>query len=99
MLSALSALLVSSAFAQNPTGEILQVNIEFVVPDRKGVKEDFIRSHIRLKVGDAYEPGRENEDVKNLMATGQLRNVRVGVSKEGDGVVLLYNIERTPKTG
>ena len=99
MLSALPVLLVSSVFAQNPTGEILQVNIEFAVPDRKGVKEDFIRSHIRLKVGDAYEPGRENEDVKNLMATGQLRNVRVGVSKEGDGVVLLYNIERTPKTG
>jgi len=99
LLLAAAILLDSPLRAQVPAGEVRSITIQFVIPDREGVKEDFILNHIRIKVGDLFKPGMENEDVKTLMATGQLRNVRVGVRKEGDGVALVYHIERTPKAG
>ena len=65
------------ALAQVPTlGEILKIEVRLAGAP-PGVDENFVRSHIRLKVGDTYRPGLENEDVKALVATGRISNVLV----------------------
>ena len=66
-LVGLALLWVMPAMAQVPAqGEILKIEIRLAGAPT-GVDENFVRSHIRLKVGDTYRAGLENEDVKALV--------------------------------
>ena len=87
------------AFAQVPAqGEILKIEVRLAGAPT-GVDEDFVRAHIRLKVGDTYRPGLENEDVKTLVGTGRISNVIVYVRPAGGGVQIIYTIQRARSTG
>ena len=98
-LVALALLSVLPAPAQEPVlGEILKIEVRFAGAP-KGVNENFVRSHIRLKVGDTYRPGLENEDVKALVSTGRISNVLVHVRPVGGGVELIYTVQRARTTG
>jgi len=98
-LAALALLWSMPALAQVPTlGEILKIEVRLAGAPT-GVDENFVRSHIRLKVGDNYRPGLENEDVKALVATGRISNAIVHVRPVGGGVEMIYTIQRARTTG
>lgn len=97
----LAAVLLCAWFAL-PAQEVLRIrkiSIEFSGKDRVGITEEFVRSHIRLKVGDAYKVGDENEDVRNLVGTGKTEHVDVKSAKVDGGVELIYHVERPRNTG
>ena len=79
-------------------GEIVKLEIRFAGAP-KGVDENFVRSHIRLKVGDTYRPGLVDQDVKGLVATGRIENVFVDSKSVGGGVEVSYTIQRAYTTG
>lgn len=58
--------------------------------------EDFVRLRIRTKAGDTFSRDIINQDIKNLMATGDFRNVIVNVEDAPDGVVVAYVFEENP---
>ena len=66
--------------------------IEVVYIGKRTVNEAFIRSHIRLKVGNRYKQGVENDDIKMLMETGRFELVssRVLVDPADDRVVVSF---------
>ena len=98
-LAALALLWSMAALAQVPTlGEILKIEVRLAGAPT-GVDENFVRSHIRLKVGDNYRPGLENEDVKALVASGRISNAIVQVRPGGGGVEMIYTIQRARTTG
>ncbi len=78
---------------------IRKITVEFSGKDRVGITEEFVRSHLRLKVGDAYKAGDENEDVRTLVGTGKTERVDVRALKVEGGVELLYHVERPRTTG
>ena len=87
------------AWAQGAAeGEIVKIEVR-LAGGATGVDEAFVRSHIRLRVGDAYRPGLENEDVKTLMATGRFTNVSVFLKRAGGGLHLIFTAERARTTG
>ncbi|HEV2331237.1 MAG TPA: POTRA domain-containing protein [Verrucomicrobiae bacterium] len=95
-------LLLACAFAarsQESTGpKIDKVNIQYIGP--ASISEQFIRSHIQIKPGDAYVPtGSQTEsDIHALYATGQFYNIRVAVDQETDGgVTVTYIVQPKPR--
>jgi outer membrane protein insertion porin family len=81
--------------ASGPTIE--GVDIKFVGPPQ--VSEQFIRSNIRVKVGDVYRVNSTQDDVHALYATGQFYNIRVSAnpSTNGPGVLLVYIVQARPR--
>jgi len=79
-------------------GEILKIEVRLAGAPI-GVDENFVRSHIRLKVGDTYRAGLENEDVKALVSTGRISNVIVHVRPVGGGIEMIYTVQRARTTG
>jgi len=99
LLAGLVLLLGLPVLAQEPVrGEIVKIEIR-LAGGAKGVDENFVRSHIRLKVGDTYRPGMENEDIKALVSTGRISNALVHVRSVGGGVELIYTVQRARTTG
>jgi outer membrane protein insertion porin family len=93
-------LLLACAFAarsQEAMGpKIDQVSIQYIGP--ASVSEQFIRSHIQLKLGDTYMPAATESDIHALYATGQFYNIRVAVDQETDGGVnLTYIVQAKPR--
>ncbi len=70
---------------------IQEIEIRYAGP--KTVGEDFVRSHIRLKKGDFYSPGADNDDIKNLKASGRFHNVRTALAPATGGVKLIYEVQ------
>ncbi len=58
--------------------------------------EDFVRMKIRSKPGDVFSRDVVGQDIKNLMATGDFRNVTVAVDETDEGVILAYVFEENP---
>ena len=99
LLAALALLWVLPTSAQTPVqGEIVKIEVTMAGAPA-GVDENYVRSHIRLKVGDTYRPGLENEDVKALVATGRISNVIVHVRSVDGGVEMAYTVQRARTTG
>ena len=83
-------------WSQTTGPKIDRVDVKFVGP--ASVSEQFVRSNIRLKVGDIYRPNITEDDVHALYATRQFYNIRVAIdrSKEG-GVALTYIVQVRPR--
>lgn len=76
--------------------KINQVDIQYIGPAT--VSEQFIRSHIQLKPGDAYLPPATENDIHSLYGTGQFYNIRVAVAQAGNGGVnLTYIVQVKPR--
>ena len=81
------------AWSQAAGPTIDGVNIKFVGPSQ--VSEQFIRSNIRVRVGDVYRVNSTQDDVRALYGTGQFSDIRVSInqSTNSSGVVLTYIVQ------
>jgi len=70
---------------------IQEIEIRYAGP--KTVGEDYVRSHIRLKKGDSYTPGADNDDIKNLKASGRFHNIRTALAPVTGGIKLIYEVQ------
>ncbi|MBU6409170.1 MAG: outer membrane protein assembly factor BamA [Verrucomicrobia bacterium] len=69
-----------------------RVDIQYVGPH--SVSEQFIRSHIRVKAGQVYSPAMTDADVHSLYGTGQFYDIRVAVTPQPDGnIVVTYVVQ------
>jgi len=76
--------------------KIDRVDIKYVGP--ASVSDQFIRSNLRLKAGDVYRASSTESDIRNLYATGQFYNIRVGLDQAGDGgLVVTYIVQARPR--
>jgi outer membrane protein assembly complex protein YaeT len=83
---------VGRAGAEEQQKIIKEVRLEGL---RKG-NEDFVRLKIRSKPGDAFSREVVDQDIKNLMGTGDFRNVTVGVEETEREVTLAFVFEENP---
>jgi outer membrane protein insertion porin family len=85
------------AWSQAAGPTIDGVDIKFVGPPQ--VSQEFIRSNIRVRVGDLYRVNSTQDDVHALYATGQFYNIRVTVnqSTNDNGVLLTYIVQARPR--
>jgi len=83
-------------WAQTAGLKIDRVDIKYVGP--ASVSEQFIRSNIRLKAGSTYLASATESDIRNLYATDQFYNIRVGVDQAGDGgLIVTYIVQVRPR--
>ncbi len=59
----------AGVWAQPLGPKIERVDVKYIGPAT--VSEQFIRSNLRLKAGDAYFPTATSDDIHSLYATGQ----------------------------
>src|SRR5262249_19015575 len=70
-----------SALAQSAT-----VIRDIRVTGNRRVEPETVRSYLKFNVGDAYDPGRVDQSIKALFATGLFADVRI--EREGAGVLI-----------
>jgi outer membrane protein insertion porin family len=88
------ALAARSQEAMGP--RIDKVSIQYIGP--ASVSEQFVRSHIQLKVGDTYLPAATEGDIHSLYTTGQFYNIRVALDQVAGGDVnLTYVVQVKPR--
>jgi outer membrane protein insertion porin family len=76
--------------------KIDRVDIKYVGP--ASVSEQFIRSNIRLKAGYSFQANATESDIRDLYATGQFYNIRVGLNQASDGgVIVTYIVQVRPR--
>jgi outer membrane protein insertion porin family len=93
-LVALLALL-PAVRAQFSGTKIIRIDLKHVGPQK--VSDELIRSNIRVKVGDMYQPAAVDDDVRNLYATGLFYNIRVTFDDTPSGLVLTYVLQGKPR--
>jgi outer membrane protein insertion porin family len=75
-----SVVLSSAACAQG--GTIREIR----VAGNRRVEPETVRSYLKFNVGDAYDPGKVDQSIKSLFATGLFSDVRI--DREGAGVLI-----------
>jgi len=91
ILSALF-LFAPATVAQEQQKIVKEVRLEGL----RKANEDFVRLKIRSKPGDAFSREVMDQDIKNLMATGDFRNVTTAVDETDGEVILAYIFEENP---
>ena len=56
------------------------------VAGNRRVEPETVRSYLRFNIGDAYDPGKVDQSIKSLFATGLFSDVRI--DREGAGVLV-----------
>jgi outer membrane protein insertion porin family len=79
------------ALAQLGPLKVTKVEIRHVGPPAAG--EAFILANIRVKVGDDYLPMAQDDDVRNLYATGQFYRIQVATERSAEGVTVIYILQ------
>ncbi len=82
VLAVAEPVLVSAPQAQAQSGAIREIR---VVGNRR-VEPETVRSYLKFNIGDAYDPGKVDESLKTLFATGLFSDVRI--DREASGVVI-----------
>src|SRR5262249_24823811 len=59
---------------------------EIRVAGNRRVEPETVRSYLKFNIGDAYDPGRVDQSIKALFATGLFADVRI--EREGTGVLI-----------
>jgi outer membrane protein insertion porin family len=59
---------------------------EIRVSGNRRVEPETVRSYLKFNVGDAYDPGRVDQSIKALFATGLFADVRI--EREGGGILI-----------
>ncbi|MGH9419741.1 MAG: POTRA domain-containing protein, partial [Thermoanaerobaculia bacterium] len=86
-LAALEPLLCAApAYAQS------SVIREIRVAGNRRVEPETVRSYLKFSVGDRYDPGKVDQSIKALFATGLFSDVRV----DPEGAVLLITVVENP---
>jgi outer membrane protein insertion porin family len=82
VLAVAEPVLVSAPPVQAQSGAIREIR---VVGNRR-VEPETVRSYLKFNIGDAYDPGRVDESLKALFATGLFADVRI--DREAAGVLI-----------
>ncbi len=90
VLSAL--LLFAPAISAEEKAVVKEVRLEGL----QRANKDFVRLKIRTKGEDEFSRDVVDEDIRNLMATGDFRNVTVAVNETPEGVEVVYVFEENP---
>ena len=72
-LAVVEPVLMSAPPAQAQSGAIREIR---VVGNRR-VEPETVRSYLKFNVGDAYDPGKVDQSIKSLFATGLFSDVRI----------------------
>ncbi|NQT84985.1 outer membrane protein assembly factor BamA [bacterium] len=83
-------------FAPRSLAEEKEIIKEVKLQGLRRANENFVRMKIRSQPGDEFAREIVDEDIKNLMATGDFRNVTVAVSKTPEGFELVYVFVENP---
>jgi outer membrane protein insertion porin family len=95
LLPLILVLCATPAAAQSSGSKIAAIKIEHIGP--QSVSDQLIRSHIRVKPGDAYLRPAVDDDVRGLYSTGLFYNIRVAEESTRDGVSLTYIVHGNPR--
>ena len=68
--------------AQAQSGAIREIR----VVGNKRVEPETVRTYLKFNAGDAYDPGKVDQSIRALFATGLFADVRI--DREGNGVVI-----------
>jgi outer membrane protein insertion porin family len=82
------------ASAQMAGPRVNKISIRYVGPPP--VSDEFIRSNIRVKVGEPFTRPAADEDVKNLYLTGYFFKINVTADDVVDGVDVTYIVQGKP---
>jgi outer membrane protein insertion porin family len=70
---------------------VSKIEIQHIGPP--AVSDALIRANIRVKVGDTFQRGAVDDDVRNLYATGYFNNIRVSEEMTSSGLALTYIVQ------
>lgn len=80
-----TALTATAQLTGPPTGPVVKsISIEYVGPET--ISRERVMANLKTEVGDPYSERLAEDDVRALFATGDVANVRIFASPEGDGV-------------
>jgi outer membrane protein insertion porin family len=83
-------------FAPRSPAEEKEIIKEVKLEGLRRANEDFVRLKIRSKPGEEFSREVVDEDIKNLMGTGDFRNVTVAVNETPEGISLVYVLVENP---
>jgi outer membrane protein insertion porin family len=78
----LEPVIYSAQPAQAQSGAIKTIRVE----GNKRVEPETVRTYLRFSIGDAYDPGKVDQSIRALFATGLFADVRI--DREAAGVVV-----------
>ena len=81
------------SYAQVPP-KVLKIEIVHVGPP--AASDTLIKTHIRVKEGEAFSQTSVDDDIRNLYSTGYFANIQVQQRLEAGGVVLIYQLQGKP---
>ena len=81
-MTAVEPVLICASTAQAQSGAIREIQ----VAGNRRVEPETVRSYLKFNVGDAYDPGKVDQSIKALFATGLFADVRI--DREGTGVLI-----------
>src|SRR5580658_6578164 len=82
---------VPPAAAQTAGPLVNKIFVRFVGPPPVG--EQFVRSNIRVKVGEPFTQTAADEDTKSLYLTGYFENIQVATAPDAGGVDVTYLVQ------
>ena len=81
------------SYAQTPL-KVLKIEIVHIGPP--AASDTLIKTHIRVKEGEAFSQTSVDDDIRNLYSTGFFANIQVQQRLEPGGVVLIYQLQGKP---
>jgi outer membrane protein insertion porin family len=81
-MTAVEPVFTCASTAQAQSGAIREIR----VAGNRRVEPETVRSYLKFNVGDAYDPGKVDQSIKALFATGLFADVRI--DRDGSGVLI-----------
>ncbi len=82
-MSVIEPVIISAATAYAQSGGVIR---DIQVTGNRRVEPETVRSYLKFNVGDAYDPGKVDQSIKALFATGLFADVRI--DRESTGVLI-----------
>lgn len=82
-----------NSYAQAPM-KVLKIEIVHIGPP--AASDTLIKSHIRVKEGEAFSQTSVDDDIRSLYSTGFFANIQVQQRPEPGGVALIYQLQGKP---
>lgn len=86
---------LTAAWGQSTGSKVVKIEIKHIGPQT--VSDELIRSHIRVKVGDAYQKAAVDDDIRSLYGTGLFYVIRVAEDIAKGNVTLTYIVQGNPR--
>ena len=86
-MTAVEPVLICASTAQAQSGVIREIQ----VAGNRRVEPETVRSYLKFNVGDAYDPGKVDQSIKALFATGLFADVRIDRASTGVLITVVEN--------